>query len=62
MATAPHERISVAIGAAAARGQPALVPFITAGYPQPDTFIATLRAVACAGDVVEIGVPTPGGR
>ncbi len=29
-----------------ASGRPALVPFITAGYPQRDDFIATLKAVA----------------
>ena len=53
----PHERISAAIRAARdARGL-ALVPYITAGYPDRDSFIDTLRAVAGAGDVVEVGVP-----
>jgi tryptophan synthase alpha chain len=33
------------------------VPFITAGYPDPAEFIATLAAVAEVGDVVEIGIP-----
>lgn len=53
----PHERISEAIAATNREGRTALVPFITAGYPEPDRFIETLRAVAGAGDVVELGVP-----
>jgi tryptophan synthase alpha chain len=53
----PHERISKAIAAANDGGRTALVPFITAGYPDPAAFIATLRSVAAEGDVVELGVP-----
>lgn len=53
----PHERISQAIAAANDAGRTALVPFITAGYPDPATFISTLRSVAAEGDVVELGVP-----
>jgi len=53
----PHERIGAAIAAANDAGRTGLVPFITAGYPDPDTFIDTLRIVAAAGDVVELGVP-----
>ena len=52
-----HERISAALRAANDSGRPALVPFITAGYPEPQDFIATLKAVAEVGDVVEIGIP-----
>jgi len=52
-----HERISAAIAATNDDGRTALVPFITAGYPNPDTFIKTLKAVASVGDVVELGVP-----
>ena len=37
-----HEKITAAIREANAAGRTALVPFITAGYPQPDEFIATL--------------------
>jgi tryptophan synthase alpha chain len=51
------ERISVAIVAANDDGRPGLVPFITAGYPEPKDFISTLRDVASAGDVVELGIP-----
>lgn len=53
----PHERISAAIRATTAAGRTALVPYITAGYPHKDRFIATLRAIAAEADVVEVGVP-----
>lgn len=53
----PHQRITQAIRAATAGGHTALVPYMTAGYPEKDAFIATLRAVAAVGDVVEVGVP-----
>ncbi len=52
-----HQRLSAAINAAKGSGRPALIPFITAGYPEPKDFIATLKAVASAGDVVELGIP-----
>jgi len=52
-----HERLTAAIRTANNAGRPALVPFITAGYPEPDDFISTLTAIAKAGDVVEIGIP-----
>ena len=52
-----HERISAAISAANDAGHTALVPFITAGYPEPADFVATLREVASQGDVVELGIP-----
>jgi tryptophan synthase alpha chain len=51
------ERITAAIKAANDAGRTGLVPFITAGYPEPKDFIATLREVASAGDVVELGIP-----
>ena len=52
-----HERITAAIRSANDAGRTAVVPFITAGYPKPDDFVATLRDIAGAGDVVEIGIP-----
>jgi tryptophan synthase alpha chain len=52
-----HERITTAIRAANKAGRPALVPFITAGYPEPADFVETLKAVAAVGDVVELGIP-----
>ena len=52
-----HEKLSAAIRAANDAGRTALVPFITAGYPEPKTFVATLKQVASVGDVVELGIP-----
>ena len=53
----PHERIASAIRAAAAGGEPALIAYLTAGFPKRETFAAHLAAIASAADVVEIGVP-----
>ena len=53
----PHARLSSAIRAAVDRGEPALVAFMTAGFPQIDKFAEHLHAVASVADVVEIGVP-----
>ncbi len=52
-----HEKLSVAIVAAKESGRPALVPFITAGYPEPKDFVTTLKDIASVGDVVELGIP-----
>jgi tryptophan synthase alpha chain len=53
----PHKKITAALNAANEAGRTGLVAFVTAGYPEPEQFIATLKAVASACDVVEIGVP-----
>jgi len=53
----PNERLSTAIRAAVARGEPALVAFMTAGFPRAEKFREDLLAVAAGADVVEIGVP-----
>lgn len=52
-----HESISAAILAAKARGEPALVAYLTAGFPSRDGFKAHVQAIAEAADVLEIGVP-----
>jgi tryptophan synthase alpha chain len=52
-----HETIGAAIRAAAGRGEPAVVAFMTAGFPERSRFTADLARVASAADVVEIGVP-----
>ena len=52
-----HDRISTAIGAAVAQGRPALVGFLTAGFPTRADFTRNLAEVASVCDVVEIGVP-----
>lgn len=51
------ERIERAIRARAERDEPALVAFLTAGYPARELFREHLAAVASSADVVEIGVP-----
>ncbi len=53
----PSERIVLALRAAAKQGQPALVAFLTAGYPSRAKFREHVTAVASEADVVEIGVP-----
>jgi len=50
----PHERIAASLRAAQ---QPALVAFLTAGYPTRSGFADALRAISRAADAVEIGVP-----
>jgi len=55
----PRERISAALrtGAGAGADEPALVAFLTAGFPRREQFREQLAAVAAGADVVEIGVP-----
>ena len=57
VAGTPAERIVLALRGAAKQGQPALVAFLTAGYPSRAQFREHLSAVAQGADVVEIGVP-----
>ena len=52
-----HAAISAAIGAARQRGGPALVAYLTAGFPRRAEFARDLARIASAADVVEIGVP-----
>jgi tryptophan synthase alpha chain len=54
---AARDGISAAIGAAVGHGRPALVGFLTAGFPSRKNFKRNLAEVASACDVVEIGVP-----
>lgn len=54
---AVRDSISEAIRNAKSQGRPALVAYITAGFPRRETFMQQLAAVADAADVVEIGVP-----
>ena len=53
----PSARISHSIRAAAARGEPALVAYLTAGFPARAKFRDHVRALAAAAEVVEVGVP-----
>jgi tryptophan synthase alpha chain len=50
----PRERIGAALKR---NGEPAIVAFLTAGYPSADAFLPTLKKIAEAADAVEIGVP-----
>jgi tryptophan synthase alpha chain len=54
---APRDTISAAITGAARQGRPALVGFLTAGFPTRRGFLDNLAAVAEVCDVVEVGVP-----
>ncbi len=53
----PRDRISNAIRVRSKAGEPALVGFLTAGYPSREQFRQHLNEVAAGADVVEIGVP-----
>ena len=53
----PAQRITAAIRAANENHRPALVPFLTAGFPRKESFVEHLITVCTHGDVVEIGVP-----
>lgn len=53
----PRERLAEAVRTAAKSGEPALVAFLTAGYPSAAKFREHLLAVAAGADVIEIGVP-----
>lgn len=50
--------LETAIRTAAAKGRPALIPFLPAGYPDKDRFWTELAGLDQNGaDVIEIGVP-----
>ena len=52
-----RDSVSTAIRNRRATGQPALIAYITAGFPKREGFIQQLHSVASVADVVEIGVP-----
>jgi tryptophan synthase alpha chain len=53
----PRDRIAAAINSSVASGRPALVGYLTAGFPTRRQFLENLAQVAGSCDVVEIGVP-----
>jgi tryptophan synthase alpha chain len=53
----PRDRVRTALTRKRDADPPALVAFVTAGYPEPREFLQVLRAVAGAANAVEIGVP-----
>lgn len=51
-------RIAARFAALHSKGRKALIPFITAGDPQPDVTVPTMHALVQAGaDLLELGVP-----
>jgi tryptophan synthase alpha chain len=54
---AAHASISDAIRTAKSKGTPAIVAYITAGFPTKESFRDLLNAVGSAADVIELGVP-----
>ena len=50
----PRERVRQAIESS---DGPALVAFVTAGYPDPQRFLDDLRTIAEVADAIEVGVP-----
>jgi tryptophan synthase alpha chain len=54
---AARDSISSAICAAKAQGTPAIVAYITAGFPRKESFRQLLAQVGAAADVIEVGVP-----
>ncbi|MGB6449387.1 MAG: tryptophan synthase subunit alpha [Steroidobacteraceae bacterium] len=53
----PRERITAAIRAASRDAGPALVAYLTAGFPSRERFTEDVHALARGADVIEIGVP-----
>jgi tryptophan synthase alpha chain len=54
---AARDSISSAIRKARDSGRPAIVAYLTAGFPTKESFAKNLLAVASVADVIEIGVP-----
>lgn len=51
-------RLEAAFAAARSEGRAALIPYVTAGYPDMKTLPGLLEALARAGaDIIEIGIP-----
>ena len=51
-------RIAAVLAERAKAGRAALVPYVTAGFPQPDLSLDVLRALVAGGaDIIELGVP-----
>ncbi|MDH5446432.1 MAG: tryptophan synthase subunit alpha [Gammaproteobacteria bacterium] len=51
-------RISTRFGALQTKGRKALIPYVTAGDPQPSVTVSLMHAMVSAGaDILELGVP-----
>jgi len=54
----PGERLTAALGVAGDDALPALIPYVTAGFPRRDDTVDVLRAAQDAGcAAAEIGIP-----
>jgi tryptophan synthase alpha chain len=57
-ATTSSDTLTRRLGALRDAGRRALVPYVTAGHPDPATSVALLRRIDAAGaDVIELGIP-----
>ncbi|MEY3665826.1 MAG: tryptophan synthase subunit alpha, partial [Pseudomonadota bacterium] len=53
-----NSRISQCFQTLAASGRKALIPFVTAGFPEKGATVPVMQALASAGaDIIELGVP-----
>jgi tryptophan synthase alpha chain len=51
-------RIDATLAALKSQGRKALIPYVTAGFPQAGTTVPLMHAMAQAGaDIIELGVP-----
>ena len=51
-------RIDATLSALKTQGRKALIPYVTAGFPQAGTTVTLMHAMAKAGsDIIELGVP-----
>lgn len=56
--TAGAQRIAAAFGRAAGEGRVALIPYVVAGYPDPETsFLIAMAAADAGADLLEVGLP-----
>ena len=54
----PRDRLRQALARRVGHGEPpALIAYVTAGFPEPRGFVKLLESVASASDAIEIGVP-----
>jgi tryptophan synthase alpha chain len=53
-----NPRIQACFASLAKQSKQALIPYITVGYPRPETTVALMHAMVAAGaDIIELGVP-----
>ena len=57
VSTTPADRLTTALRAPKHRGCPALMPYLTSGYPTMEGFAALVESVSEVADAMEIGVP-----